>query len=299
MTSTARVKRPSRDRWLYRLDGSDYGPVSTDDLLAAILERKVDLSTSICKVARGAQWTAAAEHAILRDHYAQCAQRWAEEELAADADRQVRKMARRETAKSGVWRIGLVGFIVAVGLGSWLVWRLTQAQEIGLRKLTRHHEVAALPKPTLLASSGALLPRVHGTRVAVLREFETYDTSGVRIGAPAGPAPATKMAFAADGSVVGGGGPGIDPAALKRVLADAQRRLGNCATSAAKRDRSFRGTDVSFSVTPGRIAGVGVGNEARRKPAFIACVKAALRRVDVPNFSGRPRRATIPLKVAW
>ncbi|MFT7581374.1 MAG: hypothetical protein ACI9MR_003050 [Myxococcota bacterium] len=284
----------SRDRYLYRTNGHDYGPVTMQLLLRAVADRKVELTTLVSKVG-GGRWEPAATHPEIREFYDICQERWASEELDAEADARIKRMSRRHTASTGIWRILLVGLLVAGALGTWLVWRLSQAEPIGLASLFQTPSVGVLTDPPKLAEAEGRLALSGGTHVARLAERETYDTSGVAVTNAVPMQASTKMSFNADGSIKAT--QAIPKAILTRVMGAAQRRLYKCAQSQARRDTGFRGTQIGFSVASGGIKQITVGPEMQRKPAFIACVKSALRGVSVARFDGNPRRVTIPVKV--
>jgi len=282
------------DRWLYRRDGNDYGPVTTDALFEAMVARKVDLSTEVFSL-RAKRWQPASDHAILRDFFDKCASRWKAEAAERDVQREVRKLTRARRARHGFWRLMLVGLFIVVGFGAWVVWRLGHAEPVGFERVVRLAHLTALPAPVFPEGAHTRVPDVPATAVARLSEPETYDTAGVAFeGEDARAATVTRLEFTADGQALG-----ISAAELNRVIESARGGLNACATDAAMKDRRFTGTDVGFTVHPGRIAGITVGAEVRANRAFQACVKTALGRVPVPTYSGGERRVTIPLKVAW
>ena len=92
MVSTRQLKRVDSDRWVYRTDRGDYGPMTTDGLLQAILDRKVDLGTPVSVVGTN-KWAAAGDFAIFRDHYELCHKRWKREELHQEAEAIGRRIA--------------------------------------------------------------------------------------------------------------------------------------------------------------------------------------------------------------
>lgn len=282
-----------RDRWLYRLSGADYGPVTTDALLEAIAARKVDMTTQVCRVAEG-RWQPAGAHTLLKDHHARCATKWASEALHAEADAGIRRMNRRRHAGRGFWALVVSGIVVASAVGAWVVWRIAQAEPMGVAQLYRVPESPPLPAIPGPPVERAQLKLASGTRVRRLRERQTYDTAGIRVGDDDAARAPVKMAFDEDGRVVG-----LDRASLRRIMNAARGPLAACAQAAARSDRSFEGTTVTFAVVSGGLDDIGVGAEARRKPAFQACVKRALRGVSVPTFDGSPRRVSVPLEVAW
>ncbi|MCB9736257.1 MAG: hypothetical protein H6745_27030 [Deltaproteobacteria bacterium] len=300
MSSHTRKMKPVDvvDRWLYRKDGNDYGPITTDELMNAMVEKKVDLQTQVFSL-QTRRWQTAAEHQLLRDFYGKCTDRWAAQALDHEADKQVKRLARARKAKHGLWRVLLIGFIVAVAIGAYVVWRLGQATPIGVASLVRDPKLPRLPVPQVVVAAMDGPPILRGTAVDRLSEPETYDTAGVKQEGDVDTTPAVaKMQFGEDGELVGGGA-GIAKADLDRVIASARGGLHGCATSAAKRDRSFGGTEVGFTVRPGKLTDITVGNEVKSNAPFKACVKAALAAVSVPAFSGSTRRVTLPLKVSW
>ncbi len=282
------------DRWLYRKDGNDYGPLSTDELLKAIEGRAVDLQTQVCSLKTG-RWGPAAEHAMLRDYYDKCAVKWERDAFHTEADAHAKKLARRRANHGRLWVLIVVSLFVAVGFGAWIVWRLTQAEPLGLDTLTRVARAGALPPTETATAVPPAIPMPTPTKVAPLPEPETYDTAGVAYeGDPASGGAVRRMDFGEDGRVRA-----IGQGALNKIVGVAKKGLYECAKTQARRDRAFKGTNVGFTVEPGKITGITVGKEVRNKPAFRACVKATLRRVGVPTFEGGGRRVTVPIKIAW
>lgn len=309
MPATRKIARQGiKDVWLYRYNDMDYGPVDTDKLLDAITERKVDLTSPVNRLKEN-RWTTAAEYGLLRDHYDRCHKIWAEQQLTEEADRQVRKLERRETARSGAWKLGLVGILVAGAVGTWIVMRLLQAEPVGFEKIVRLPTVPELPQifvpPTRDGSSLATVAGRYvgpvSSAVAVAasptKHRKRYDTSGVRVG-NSGNRSVTKMSFNEDGDVAGGGA-GLSSSKLSSVVGSARTKLFSCAKKAAMRNKSFKGTTVGFTVNSQKIGDISVGSEVRNNAAFKACVKSALRRVSVPKFSGPGRRASVPIKIEW
>lgn len=294
MNPSTRKMKPvaATERWLYRRDGNDYGPISTDELLDAIAAKKVDLGTQVLPLL-SKRWGPAAEHAMLRDFYEKCQIRWRAEAFDTEAEAQVRRLARARQRRRRLFSVVVVGVVVAAGLAGWIIWRLGQAQPLGLDRLARLPRLGALPA---LDSRQPVPPQVvlvTGTVVPVLSEPETYDTAGIAMegDTPAGPT-VTKLSFTEDGGVKG-----LSTTELQRVLDGARKNLNPCALEAAKRDKAFAGTRISFTVAPGHITAITVSDEVKHNAAFKACVKTALNRVSVPVYDGGDRHVTIPITI--
>lgn len=294
MTPSTRRMKPvaAIERWLYRVDGADYGPVSTDELLDAMLARKVTLETQVCSL-MSRKWGRASDHALLRDFHHKCEQRWRAEAFDTEADNQVRRLAKARQRRRRFWYAVAAAVVVAIGFGGWVVWRLGQAQPLGLDKLARLPNLGRLVVADVVEREPPRVPIVAGTPVARLGEPETYDTAGVALeGEATAESKVTRMAFTEDGRVVG-----ISKVELDGVLESAKANLHGCARAAASKDAGFHGTRVGFTVSPGRLTGMTVGDEVKNNGAFKACVKAALSRVPVPMYEGGDRRVTIPIKI--
>lgn len=294
MTPSTRRMKPvaAIERWLYRIDGADYGPVSTDELLDAMMKRKVTLETQVCSLA-SRKWGRASDHALLRDFFDKCEQRWRAEAFDTDADNHVRRLAKARQRRRRFWYVVAAALVVAVGFGGWVVWRLGQAQPLGLDKLAHLPSLGRLAVADVVEREPPPVPIVAGTPVARLGEPETYDTAGIALeGDPAVEQKVTTMAFTEDGRVVG-----ISKVELDRVLESAKANLHGCAKAAASKDADFHGTRVGFTVSPGGLKGMTVGDEVKNNGAFKACVKGALGRVPVPVYEGGDRRVTIPIKI--
>jgi len=280
------------DRWLYRRDGNDYGPISTDDLLEAIAKKSVDLTTPVFQL-RSQRWGPAAEHALLRDYYEKCQIRWRAEALDSEAESHVRRLARARQRRRRLFTLLVVGVVVAAGLAGYIIWRLGQAQPLGMNRLARIPHVEPLAVTEETRPDAPKVEIVAGTVVPKLSEPETYDTAGIAMEGEVPTKPTVrKMTFTESGEVQG-----IPAAELKRVLDTVRKGLKPCAMDAWRRDKAFTGTRISFTITPGALTQITVSDEVKRNAAFKACVKSALNRVAVPVYAGGDRRVTIPLSI--
>lgn len=290
MVATRQLKRIDKDRWVYRTDRGDYGPVTTDGLLEAIAERKIELGTMISAVGTN-RWAPAGDFALFRDHYELCRKRWARDELHREAELIGQRIESKQKLAARFWLLLALGVVVGGSALGWVVWRLSQAGPVGFERLSFTASVPALPIPSKVKVTQEFLPAAKERKVARLYEPESYDTAGVAIGA-GDSGHVTQMHFSEDGEVQA-----ISQAELEKVVASARTGLYACAREAALKSATFSGTEVGFTVTPGRITKIGVGAEARSNPAFQACVKTALARVAVPQFAGSERRVTVPLRI--
>lgn len=291
--STRQLQRVGSERWLYRTDRGDYGPITTDKMFDGIRERKIDLSTQVSVLGTN-KWSAAGEFPLFRDQYAACKRRWEEEQLHAEAEAVGKRMELKAQTSRGAGILLAVGVVVALGFGAWVVWRLSKAEPLGLAKVVKALVIEPLPTPLPVARGARAVPMKEEKKVARLSEPESYDTAGIAVGETEETAH-TQMHFSDDGDAEGGG-QAISSEELGRVVESARRSLHGCATDAAARNSAFAGTDVGFSVAPGGITKVSVGADARGNAPFIACVKAVLARVAVPSFSGNERRVSVPLR---
>jgi hypothetical protein len=284
------MNRVDSDRWLYRTAGGDFGPVTTDGLLAAIEAKKVAGETLISALGTQ-QWAPAEEFALFRDHIDKCKHRWEREDAKRAAAEIGRKIELRQKTSLGAGLVIGGGAVMGLGFVAWVVWRLSMASPIGLDRLPTLGEVSGLPTPVRAAPREAPLPVPVEHKVARLGEPESYDTAGVAIGVgDAGHV--TKLEFDESGEVQA-----IAQGDLDRIVGEARAGLHVCARDAALRSEGFTGTDVGFTIAPGGLSRITVGAEARGKPALLACVKAALAKIAVPSFGGSERRVTVPLKV--
>jgi len=288
--STRQMVRPELSRWFYRTSKGDFGPVSTDELLEAIKSRHVDLGSEVKRLGAAA-WGVAGDERIFRDHYAKCRAHWDEQELHAETDRLGVKLKRAHTRRKGAWIVMVVGALAVIGAAALLWWRLSRAEPLGVARLISTEEVGALPLPIAKARDPVGYPRRPIHREPLLAEVELLDTAGVRVGGLAAPI-AQRFEFDEAGEVAE-----IPPAVLATVTETARQGLVLCAHQLAKSNAAFAGTEVSFSVTSGRIANIAVGKEVAGSAGFRACVKSALTRVSVPKFQGNARRVTVPLKL--
>jgi hypothetical protein len=287
--STRQLQRVSSERWLYRTERGDYGPVTTDRIFAAIRERTIDLSTQV-SVLGSNRWSAAGEFPLFRDHYAACQKRWDEDKLEQEAEALGKRIELQGHASRGAGLLVIAGIIAGLVVGGIVVWRLLKAEPLGLAKIVRPVALEPLPAPPPIAKKFAALPIQPERKIPRLSEPESYDTAGVAVG-DFESGHVTKMHFSEDGEVAM-----ISAADLERIVESARQGLYACAREALQRNPSFPGTDVGFTVAPGRLGKVSVGAEARANAPFKACVKVALARVKVPNFGGSERRVTVPLR---
>jgi len=290
MTSTRQMSRPDPTRWLYRTEKGDVGPVSTEKLLAAMEDRKLDLGSMVSKVG-SREWQAAGEIHLLRDHFATCEARWTKLALHNESERMERRLGRREATRRGAWVGILVGAIVVLGAGGVLWWRLSQAEALGMRSLSAVTTPSSLPPVSWATVERVPHPGVTPTAVPRLPEHELLDTAGIRVGDSGEPI-VNRMVFNESGEVEA-----IAAADLRRVTEEARVGLVACAQQLAAAQSGFGGTEVAFTVSPGKLTQISVGREVAKSAAFQACVKKALARVNVPKFGGNPRRVTVPLKL--
>lgn len=291
--STRQLVRTGAERWLYRTERGDYGPVTTDKIFDAIREKKIDLSSQV-SVLGSNRWSHAGEFPLFRDHYAACQRRWDEERLHAEAEAVGRKIERKGHASRRLSVLVVVGISVALGFAAWGAWRLFKAEPLGLARIVKASTLPELPAPPPITREAPPPPALSEKKIARLSEPESYDTAGVGIDDGGGAPVVTKLTF--DESGEAHQAESISAAELARVVESARSGLYACAREAAAKNASFRGTDVGFTVTSGRLAKITVGTDARGNAPFQACVKAALAKVAVPAFGGNERRVTVPLR---
>lgn len=288
--STRQLQRVGAERWLYRTDRGDYGPVTTDRIFDGIRERKIDLKTQVSVLGTN-KWAAAGEFPLFRDQYAACQKRWEEERLHAEADAIGKRMELKANTSKGAGLLLAVGIAVALAFGAWVVWKLSKAEPLGLAKVVRVMTLEPLPAPPSPPKSFARIALKEEKKVARLSEPESYDTAGIAVGETDDTGAVTQMHFSEDGEVQM-----ISADDLARVVENARQGLFACAREASARNAAFAGTEVGFTVSPGHLTKVSVGTDARGNAPFLACVKAALGRVAVPSFNGSERRVTVPLR---
>lgn len=217
------MRRPDKTRWLYRGEKGDYGPMSTDELLEAIAQRKVNLGTDV-SVLGANKWMPAGEIDILRDHYGTLAPRWERDRLIAEAKELDKKTAIASKTKSAFGGLALFGTVAGLVLAGVLVWQFTAASPVGFSKMARAHVVQALPEPLKLLPRGdGAVPKIKEQKVATLSEPESYDTAGIGVGDGSGNH-VTTFQFDEDGSVAA-----IPEAELQRIMGAATAGLRSCA----------------------------------------------------------------------
>jgi len=288
--STRQLQRVSAERWLYRTERGDYGPVTTDRIFDGIRERKIDLKTLVSVLGTN-KWAVAGEFPLFRDQYAACQKRWEEERLHEEADAIGKRMELKANTSKGAGLFLAVGIVVALAFGAWVVWKLSKAEPLGLAKIVRVMVPGPLPQPPAISKSAPAIGKKEDKKVARLSEPESYDTAGIAVGAAEETNAVTQMHFSEDGEVQM-----ISADDLARVVESARQGLFGCARDASTRNATFVGTEVGFTVSPGHLTKVSVGTDARGNAPFLACVKAALGRVAVPSFNGSERRVTVPLR---
>ncbi len=295
MNQTRQMARVDPTRWLYRTPKGDFGPVSTDKLMATITARQIDLGTFVSRVGTGS-WFPAGEVDLLRAHFAASKIAWEREALTAEADRMGKSLERAHAARKGT-SIGLVlGLAVVVVAGGGLWWRLSRAEALGFERVVAPLDAQPLPAWSQGARAPLGLPEREPVTVARLHEGELLDTAGVRVGDSSAPV-VTRLEFGEDGEDSAEGHV-LDQAELARVIESARQGLVRCAQQHAGGNADFSGTDVRFTVAPGQLTDFVVGREVAGSQVFRACVKGALSRVRVPDFRGNARPVTIPLRVA-
>lgn len=291
--ATKQLSRAGAERWLYRTERGDYGPVTTDKIFDAIRERKIDLSTQV-SVLGSNRWSHAGEFPLFREHYAACQRRWEEERLHAEAEAVGRKIERQGHTSRRLSVLVVLGLTVVLGFMAWGAWRLFKAEPLGLTRIVKASTLPALPAPPPLTRAAPVPPDVPEKKVARLSEPESYDTAGIGIDDGGGAPVVSKLTFDESGEALQA--ESISAAELSRVVESARQGLYGCAREAAARSDSFAGTEVGFTVSSGRLVKITVGTDARGNAPFQACVKAALAKVAVPAFGGNERRVTVPLR---
>ncbi|MEC9073083.1 MAG: hypothetical protein VX938_11905 [Myxococcota bacterium] len=284
-------RMPPPRRWLVRKEGVDYGPFTVEEILAQIDRREVGLGTLVCDVSEQA-WENAATHALFRDYYDKCVERWSVEEAEAEAAKHEEQIRRRRLLTGGAWRLAVVSGILIIGAGGWLVWRLMHAQPTGILNAVAVAKPVQLPPPPDPRTEAPPVPPLKETIVPTMLENETYDTRG--IGVETGQAEAQQVQAI---DFAGSGGSELSEAAARRIAEEARRGLSSCAREVAIRLPGFKGTRVKFVIQPGRLVRITVGAEVQEDSPFKACVKQTLGKITVPRFNGQERRVTVPLTV--
>lgn len=283
--------RKKKVRWLARRGTVDYGPYSEDELKECIARREVDLGTLVCPVGTH-NWQTIGEISEFRDYYSGLHTRWAREELEASVEAHERKMAAMDKVKGGTWKLVVVGLLVVTGLGSWVVYRILNAEPTGIMDTVALPEMAALPTPPPPAPGAAGISEAKlakANTVKRLREHVNYNTGGVGAeGTETGPA--TSMAFDENGRPLGG--PGLTQGQINAIIANVRPGLLRCANKAAGK---FSKVNISFLVKSGRLGGITLSKQALSVKPFVVCVKGVLRGASVPTFGGSERRVTIPI----
>jgi len=293
VSTTRQLGRVEVERWLYRTDKGDYGPVPTDKLLEAISDRKIDLATQV-RLMNTERWTPAAEHALFRNFYEKCKARWEIED--AEKARVGREQAylKKDRERRLRMRLLLVGGVLVLAVVAWWFWKQSLIEGVSLARAARMRTAPSLPVEVAQAPPPALIPDARERRVPTLREPEdpiNYNVAGVTVGETA-QGTVTRMEFGDDGEVKE-----IDPAVLARVVDSARQGVYACAREHVASNSGFSGTNVGFAVASGGLTRISVGAEVKKSPAFQTCVKAALARVQVPAFEGSERYVTVPIRV--
>lgn len=290
---TRQAARVDTTRWFYRTEKGDFGPVSTEKLMEAMGKRLIDLKTLVCRVGTS-HWGPAGQVDLLRAHHAACQVEWEHQALTAEADRMGKSLERAQAARKST-SVGLVlGLVVLVVAGGGLWWRLSRAEALGFERFVRPLDAQPLPAWSAGARPPLGAPEREPVKLARLGEPELLDTAGVKVGDEAAPI-VTRLSF--DESGEAGVAAGLDPAELDRIVAAARGGLVGCAQQLAQANDGFTGTEVRFTVAPGRLSDFIVGREVAGSQTFRACVKRVLAGIRVPAFQGNPRSVTVPLRV--
>lgn len=294
MSTTRQLGRVEVERWLYRTDKGDYGPVPTDKLLEAITERKIDLATQV-RLMSTDRWTAAAEHALFRNFYEKCKARWEVEDAEKARLEKERSFLEKDRRRRLRTRLILGGGVLVLALVAWWFWKQSLIEGVSLARAARMRTAPSLPVEVAEAPPPALIPDARERRVPTLREPEdpiNYNVAGVKVGDTEPQGTVTRMEFGEDGEVHE-----IDPGVLSRVVESARQGVYACAREHVASNAGFSGTNVGFAVASGGLTRITVGAEVKKSPAFQTCVKAALARVQVPAFEGSERYVTVPIRV--
>jgi len=250
-------------------------------MLKAIDVKDVDLGTLVTRMGTEA-WQPAGVHSGFRDHYAHCEARWQEEALDADVAREERKLKSMDRLKGGVGKGLIVGVVVVLAFGGWLAYRLMHAEPTGIMKVVEVPDVPALPALPTRATSAPPLKIASAVNVKRRREFEHFDTAGVRA---AGKERALRGTLDLDAK-----GGGVSAAALRRIKSGVRKRLTPCLRAALGRGFKARKVTVTYIVRSGRLGGITLSRKALKDRRLTACVKRVIKRTRVPSFKGPERR---------
>lgn len=281
---------PEDAEWLVRRDDVDYGPYTTDEILASIATKEVELGSLIAEISE-AEFEPLGAWGIFRDHYAECQARWEREIAEAEARRVERRMRVVRLVRMVTFAVVLVVALGSAGFGGWVAWRRAQAKPTGLESAIVAAPVTRLPALRPVPETrAAALPPIKTRPVSRLAEPISYDTEGVGIaGQERSQAPVMNFnASSADQ---------LPEAKVKSIMGAARKGMVGCARSAAQSDPEFQGTKVRFIIRSGRIGSLTVGQEVASNGSFRQCVKRVIQGISVPTFRGDERSVTIPLKV--
>ena len=281
---------PENAEWLVRREEVDYGPFTTDEVLASISSKEVTLGTLVAEISQ-AEFEPLGSWGIFRDHFADCQARWDQEIAEAEARRVERRMRVVRTVRAITFALVLVVVLGSAGFGGWVAWRRAKAKPTGIETASLVAPKSRLPDLRPVADAkDEPLPVIKTRTVSRLAEPISYDTEGVGIaGSERRQAPV--MNFNADA------GEQLPEAKVKSIVRAARKGMVRCAQKAAEANPEFLGTKVRFIIRSGSIGSLTVGREVAGNGAFRQCVKRVVQGISVPSFRGDERSVSIPLKV--
>ncbi len=282
MAERGKGRKRRQSRWLVRRGARDYGPYTTQQILKAIDKREVDLGSLVTRMGSDA-WQPAGVHAGFREHYAACESRWREEALDADVAREERKLRAIDRVKGGAGKGLVLGVIVVLGLGGWLVYRLVHAEPTGIMRVVVVPKLPALPAPPTAERAAPTLELAKPVKVKRRREHEHFDTAGVRVEGKERALRGTLDLDAAPGS-------GLSRAAINRVKSSVRGRLMPCIRAALGRGATLRKVKVTYIVRSGRLGGITLNRRVLKNRRLTACMKRVIKKTKVPSFQGPQRR---------
>ena len=66
---------PDNAEWLVRREDVDYGPFTTEEVLASISSKEITMGTMVAEISQ-AEFEPLGSWGIFRDHFAECQARW-------------------------------------------------------------------------------------------------------------------------------------------------------------------------------------------------------------------------------
>ncbi|NOZ02119.1 MAG: DUF4339 domain-containing protein [Deltaproteobacteria bacterium] len=293
------IEKHALDRWMYRMNGMDYGPFSTKDILDLVSSHKIDEQTDL-RNHRSRKWEPLGHIPAFR-------------EFIDDLRRAERERKRQQQMEDSVMRVQrtlsksrrvpyILLLIAAVSIGAVSYWVLVPEEPTGsglsfdvfrdlsFKRLPLVHRTIASPSPKPRRK------RASRKRSARTQNGEAAVQGMKAVAAVLPPVPEVDLSF--DAKDVSKGRE-LTREDLDSIQKKATPRLIRCFRIEAGNEPDFKGGVVTlYILTSGRVALTRLETRPPPSRVLMDCTQAAVNGIRVSPFKGANQVMRLPLHVA-